>query len=120
MTCSICKQKGHQKKVCPTKGSVASGGGSASTSMPAAVFVSVPSRRTKQRKKSCGFGVYINQDTGAQILNYKHGSYCRVKLRFGILGELEDDLELEKSISFVPHLRLGFCLTDAEMVGDDG
>nr|GMD06277.1 uncharacterized protein LOC109184147 [Ipomoea batatas] len=43
----------------------------------------------------------------------------QVKLRFGILGELEDDLELEKSISFVPHLRLGFCLTDAEMVGDD-
>nr|GMD75333.1 hypothetical protein Iba_chr13aCG13910 [Ipomoea batatas] len=42
-----------------------------------------------------------------------------VKLRFGILGELEDDLELEKSIRFVPHLRLGFCLTDAEMVGDD-
>nr|GMC69022.1 hypothetical protein Iba_chr03aCG2760 [Ipomoea batatas] len=52
-------------------------------------------------------------------IQYKHGSYCRVKLRFGILGELEDDLELEKSISFVPHLRLEFCLTDAEMVGDD-
>lgn len=72
MTCSICKQKGHQKKVCPAKSSAAS------TSMPSAASTvdasaSMPSaasaRRNKPRKRAGGFGVYINQNTGAQILN---------------------------------------------------
>nr|GLL24332.1 uncharacterized protein LOC109184147 [Ipomoea trifida] len=69
---SEIKAKGHQKKVCPAKNSAAS------TSMPSAASTvdtsaSMPSaasaRRNKPRKRAGGFGVYINQNTGAQILN---------------------------------------------------
>nr|GMC86626.1 4-coumarate--CoA ligase-like 7 [Ipomoea batatas] len=66
------EEEGHQKKVYPAKSSAAS------TSMPSAASSvdassSMPSaasaRRNKPRKRAGGFGVYINQNTGAQILN---------------------------------------------------
>nr|GLL33667.1 uncharacterized protein LOC109184147 [Ipomoea trifida] len=69
---SEIEEVGHQKKVCPAKNSAAS------TSMPSAASTvdtsaSMPSaasaRRNKPRKRAGGFGVYINQNTGAQILN---------------------------------------------------
>nr|GMD55992.1 40S ribosomal protein S30 [Ipomoea batatas] len=129
MTCLICKQKGHQKKICPAKSSVpatsgsVSGVDSASTSMPAAVcanvasstsmpvvvsasvtassnmsfaasveYVAPTSRRNKQRKRVGGFGVYINQSTGTQILN----GFCNKKRnrRAGTTSEEETPMEL--------------------------
>ncbi|XP_019186673.1 PREDICTED: uncharacterized protein LOC109181378 [Ipomoea nil] len=88
MTCSICKQKGHQNRVCPAKSSMpptALASVAASTSITASASPSVAAstsvgasasgsasttRKSKQRKTSGGgFGVYINPNTGAQILN---------------------------------------------------
>nr|GLL41610.1 uncharacterized protein LOC109184147 [Ipomoea trifida] len=82
---SEIEEVGHQKKVCPAKSSAASTSMpsaastvDASTSMPSAASTAdassnMPSaasaRRNKPRKRAGGFGVYINQNTGAQILN---------------------------------------------------